>query len=632
MCGICGIVNQSGVGDAGPALREMTGALRHRGPDDEGCFADPRAALGMRRLSIIDLEGGHQPILNEDESMVIVFNGEIYNFRELRSGLEARGHSFRTRTDTEVILHLYEDRGPACLERLRGMFAFAVYDIKNRSLFLARDRIGIKPLVYTNIGDSLLFASEIRALRKHPGFEARLHLPALARYLTHLYIPGEETIFEGVRRLPPAHHLLMTPEGTKIERYWRLPPLAVVPPGGGRKGSGEYEEEIIARLEESVKEHLVSDVPVGSFLSGGIDSSAVTGMMSRVAGEKIRTYSIGFSEQTYNELPYARAVAEKFATEHNEMMVDYPEDLAGFLPTIARCFDEPFADGSVVPTYFICREASRHLKVMLSGNGGDELFGGYAKFTAEHANRLLSIVPRPIRRAALARAERRMAESIRADDRARRIKRMLRYSLLPPEIRPIHWINGFDHDGIRELLMPDVSKNLEGADPLTPLRRHFEAYRDADTISRLLFTEFHTFLPDNNLFKDDTIGMAHSLEIRVPFLDHRLVEAAFAIPSSLKVRGFTTKHILKKALATLLPGEILHRPKQGFIAPIGAWIKNELHPLARDLFFTNDSQISSFLNKKALDNTLSEHMTNRVDHSHRLWALLFLLVWEKEEL
>jgi len=597
--------------------------MRHRGPDDEGLLAEPNAALGIRRLSIIDLDGGHQPIFNEDESIVIVFNGEIYNFLELRTQLEQEGHHFRTRTDTEVIIHLYEKYGTECLNHLRGMFAFAIYDRARRTLFIARDRIGIKPLVYSIHGTTLSFASEIKSLLLCPNVNIQLHLPALAEYLTHLYIPGENTIYKGIRRLPPAHYLIMDSNGIHIKRYWQLPH------SNGYRPEEEWCEDIIEQLREAVREHLVSDVPVGAFLSGGIDSSAVSGLMSQVHNEKVRTYSIGFPQRTYSELHFARTAAKRFGTEHHEFMVEYPKP-EEFLPQFVRCFSEPFADAAAVPTYLIAREASKHLKVVLSGNGGDELFAGYAKYLAEPITHLLSIVPSSVRRYFLLPVADRLRESTGIGDPVRRLRRILRYSLMPPSTRPLSWLNGFDPDMLRKLLKPEIYSELKDFDPLASLRRHFDKYPDADMLSRLLYTEFNTYLPANNLHKDDILGMAHSLEIRVPFLDHRLVELAFTIPSNLKLRGFKTKYILKKAFQDLLPAEILHRPKQGFSAPVGEWIKHELRPLCEQLFFQKNSIASSFFNTDVLRTLLNEHLHSRADHSHRLWALLIFFIWYQE--
>ncbi|MEW5944884.1 MAG: asparagine synthase (glutamine-hydrolyzing) [bacterium] len=625
MCGICGIIDfNRGLENGADAARRMCDALRHRGPDDEGVFADGFVAIGNRRLSIIDVEGGRQPIFNEDGSVAVVFNGEIYNFQTLRADLKKKGHRFRTRADTETIVHLYEERGDRCVESLRGMFAFALYDIAGRRVVLARDRVGIKPLVYLKHGSRLLFASEIKAFLALNETGRRLHLPALFEYLAHLYIPGEHTIFEGIRRLPPGSLMTVDAGGVRSERYWRLRPPAV-----SERAQREWEEEIIHRLRESVREHLVSDVPVGAFLSGGIDSSAVTALASQVAGVPVRTYSIGFPERSYSELPYARVTAEKFGTDHRGIMVEYPK-LDEFIPEILRCFSEPFADAAALPTYLIAREASRDIKVILSGSGGDELFAGYAKYAAEPLARRLSAIPRLIRARLLLPAVSMLPETVGVYDPARRIKRLLRYSLQPEDQRPVMWINGFDSAALRRLLKPDIARELDALDPLRPLTARLAEWQGDDTLARTLFTEFSCFLPSNNLHKDDILGMAHSIEIRVPFLDHEFVEFAFSIPSRLKLNGTATKHILKQALRGLLPPRILSRRKQGFSAPIGVWLKNELRPLCEDLFFDRNSVAGELFQPAEMRRLLGEHLRGRADHSHRLWALLMFFVWERE--
>lgn len=623
MCGICGIVDfERPVEDGAARVAAMNETLRHRGPDDDGSLVRPHAALAMRRLSVIDLEGGRQPIASEDGKRHIFYNGETYNFLELRDNLVAKGHVFTSRTDTESVLHHFEEYGADGLARLNGMFAFAVLDEKNNRLTLARDHVGIKPLYYCARGTRLYFGSEIKALLTHPDVPRDLDLTALTHYLAHLYVPSERTIFKHIRRLPPGHYLVHDKNGAdEPVAYWKLPEET------RHITEDQAAEELLELLSIAVRQQLVSDVPLGAFLSGGVDSSVVVALMAR-AGGRVETFSIGFKEPGFDERPFARRVAEHCGAEHHEFVLDYP-GIAEFLPQLVRMFDQPFADASAIPAFLLAREARRHVTVALSGNGGDELFGGYDKYRAESLNRYLMLAPAAARRAVLKRFES-ARESADLGDRNRRIRRMLEYSLEPPDRRPVSWTTGFGVADQKRLFRPEVAAALDLENIFEPWTRAFNSAPALDAVSRQMRADIGVYLPDNNLLKDDITGMAASLEARVPLLDRRVVEFAAALPPGLKIRGNELKYILKKVARTLVPAEVIDRPKQGFTVPVGRWINGELAGFADDALDPAAEPFDEYFNPKEMHALLEQHRKGRADNAMRLWALMILRVWHHE--
>jgi asparagine synthase (glutamine-hydrolysing) len=621
MCGVAGIFNGASGRPADRATAEaMTHALRHRGPDDHGFFFDGPLALGMRRLSIIDLEGGRQPIANEDGTIQLVFNGEVYNHRALRSELQARGHIFRTRADTEVIVHGYEVWGERVLDRLNGMFGFALWDGRARRLLLVRDRLGVKPLYWTRLADGIAFASELKALLLHPGVERRLDPEALRQYLAWEYIPSPRTPFLGVHKLPPA--TLLRVEGGRVteEVYWRLTP------GPSPVAADEATEALAAHLERAVRLQLESDVPVGAFLSGGLDSSALVATMRSVASGPVHTFSIGFGEEDFDETAHARVVAGALGTEHREEILhpnclDLVEEVSGFL-------DEPFADNSILPTFLVSRMARKHVKVALSGDGGDELFAGYDHYKAERLLALYGRVPGAARRAALGLlghgVERRPTKRGGVRRRLHRLEEALREPAFLSQARFMVRSRG----AVRQGLLLDPGPGDPSADWAAPFLAVVRDSPFPPGLAHQQFIDLKTFLADDILFKTDRASMATSLEARVPYLDHELVEFAFRLPERLKLRGLVGKWILRRAFKDRLPASILRRRKSGFSVPIAAWLRGEMAPLARDLLAPARLRRQGLFDPAAVGTLLDDHLARRADHARLLWALLMFQMWE----
>src|SRR5215468_2035924 len=558
MCGIVGISGPELVGNTAAArdlIARMCGVIEHRGPDEEGHYNDLGVAMGMRRLSIIDLATGRQPISNEDGTIWIVFNGEIYNYRELRGLLLSRGHKLRTQTDTETIAHLYEDEGERCVERLRGMFAFAIWDRRERRLFLARDRVGEKPLHYALAGGTLVFGSEIKSVLQHPGVKREVDLRAISDFLSFGYVPDPATAFIGVSKLPPGHTLTFKDGLVSVRRYWDFD-CSGNSAAPGRREPAPTEEFYVERLREliaeSVRVRLESEVPLGAFLSGGIDSSVVVAMMAREM--KVKTFSIGFSDAGFDELRYARIAARHFGADHHEFVVT--PDICRLVNEIVWHHDEPFADVSSVPTYVVSKMARESVTVALSGDGGDEVFAGYERYVVDRRRRRYGRIPAFLRRALL-RASRNLPRGAYG-------KRFLRSVALEPAARYVDSVTYFDRDAQLNLFSEDARRSLAGYDPAESFERMFAAPAARSRLERLLYLDSKTYLPGDILVKVDRMSMANSLEMRAPLLDHRLIEFAQTIPASLKLRGQETKYILKRAAAGLIPEEIINRPKQGF--------------------------------------------------------------------
>jgi asparagine synthase (glutamine-hydrolysing) len=611
MCGICGLA--SGGGPADPErLRAMSATLVHRGPDSDGHLVDGPVGLAARRLSIIDLETGDQPIANEDGTVHVVQNGEIYNYRELRAGLEHAGHRFATRSDTEVLVHLYEEHGDGFAERLRGMFAVAIWDARKRRLVLARDPFGIKPLYYEDNADGLAFASELRALPR-----GEIDLDALEAFLAFNSIPGPYSIFRGVKKLPPGHLLVWADGETRVSRFVR--PAPVQASEVRREDEDELAEELRARLRDSVRAHLVADVPVGVLLSGGVDSSVLAAVAAQESSEPVHTFSIGFEERSFDELDDARAVAQLYGTRHEELVLR--PDAALLLPALADAFDEPFADSSALPTYLVSELAAGHVKVALSGEGGDELFGGYYTYAAD----LLAL--RVGRLAPLARPlVERLPSSSRRASFDYKAKRFVRAADLPPLERHHAWKEIFSADARGELLGSDPL-SVSRLDPVDLLRTRFAETEGAELLARLQDVDLGTYLVDDLLVKTDRASMAHSLEARVPYLDPLVAGLAQALPTRLKVSGLRKKRLLRKAAAPLLPRRIVYGRKRGFSIPAAAWLRGELEPFARDVLSAETLRRQAFFRPEPVTRLLDRHVAGTEDLSRQLWSLLAFTLW-----
>ena len=619
MCGIHGIFHFTGAPADVRTLRAMAQSTVHRGPDDEGHRLDGECGIGMRRLSIIDLAGGHQPMSNRDRTIWLVANGEIYNFRELRADLERKGHRFNTNSDCETLIHLYAEHGEGFLRHVNGMFGFALWDSVRRKLLIGRDRLGIKPVYYLYDGRRLAFASEAKALLELDGVTAEVDSTALAAYLELGYVPTPLSIFRGIRKLPPASLMSVEREGFGIRSYWSLPDT--VEPD---VSPDDWVERIRSRMEESVRMQMVSDVPIGAFLSGGIDSSAVLAFMSRHSDSPVRTYSIGFqggaSDRFYNELPYARRVATDFRTEHHEILVR--PDVVRLLPKLLWHMDEPIADSAFVTTYLVAELAAREVKVILSGVGGDELFGGYRRYLGEHYLRYFQKFPAFARKAAVTLSTR------LPSDRHSPLLNLSRYakSFVASADRPFQeryrsYLGVFDPVAARDLMRQAESERFDA------LAVAFQSVSQADSLNAMFGVDARTQLPDDLLLLTDKMTMATSLECRVPLLDHELVEIAARIPEKIKVSGGELKHVMKKALDGVLPREVLHRSKRGFGAPMGAWLKAELSELLDAALSRESIESRGLFHFEPVRRLIDDHRANRVDGTDRLLALLNFEVW-----
>jgi asparagine synthase (glutamine-hydrolysing) len=622
MCGIAGFVESSDAAspfslDASRGLvHRMCEVIRHRGPDDEGIWVDEGVALGMRRLSIIDLSTGHQPIHNEDRSVWIVFNGEVYNFRELRAELEAAGHRFYTSTDTEVIVHAYEQWGAGAIPRLRGMFGLAIWDSKQRTLLVARDRIGIKPLYYARLRDRLYFGSELKSLLEAPDLPRELDMDALDHYLSFLYTPRDGSIFKHVRKLPPGHLLTWRDGAMAIEPYWQLPATEAY-----RGSEADAAAELRGVLTDAVRSHMISDVPLGAFLSGGIDSSLVVGLMSELSSERVKTFSIGFNEPAFDELEHARRVAEHFNTDHYEMVVE--PDAIGILDRMVGHFDEPFADSSAIPTWYVSEMAGRHVTVVLSGDGGDELFGGYDRYLPHP--RVVAFdrfSPRALRHVAAMAAEQ-LPHGARG-------KNFLRHVGRDDQGRYLDAIRFFGADEKPELLSLDARRRMHEPNAEQRLAAHFVRYAQLPWPSQMMRFDAETYLPEDVLTKVDRMSMAHSIESRVPLLDNAVIDFASALPAALKIKDGRRKHILKEVAASLLPPEIIGRRKQGFGVPLGAWFRGNLRELFSDTLLSAASLQRGYFEPTFVRRLVNEHLLGRRDHTLRLWQLVVFEKWHQQ--
>jgi asparagine synthase (glutamine-hydrolysing) len=622
VCGIAGKLEFGGRVEPSLIAR-MCAAIEHRGPDSRGVWCGGEVGLGIQRLAIIDVAGGDQPIFNEDRSVAVVMNGEIYNFEELRGELIRRGHTFSTRSDTEVLVHLYEDHGERLVRHLRGVFAFAIWDSRLRRLLLARDRVGKKPLFVARRGNTVSFASEVMALLQDPGIDRAPNLQAIANYLAYQYVPHPMSAFAAVEKLPPASLMVVSPKGARTQRYWRLDYGAPEP----RASRAELEERLRALIWEATRIRLISEVPLGAFLSGGIDSSAVVAAMADQMSEPVKTFSIGFPDADFDEVRFARTIAERFATDHHEFVVE-PHALE-IMPKLARHYGEPFADPSAIPSFYLAQLTSQYVTVALNGDGGDESFAGYRRYVANDVAAHLNWMPEPARRLA-PKLVAPLGDGRRSSSARSRIQRLARALAMDPPARYAHWMSAFPVHTWPELLKDDF---LALVDPMRTERVIGEVWNASSArsrVDRMLDADVNTYLPADLLVKMDIATMAYSVEGRSPFLDHHLMEFAATLPPDLKLRGARGKVILKSALAGILPPDILERPKMGFGVPLAHWFRTDLRHLPSELLLGGDSRVHAYVRPAALERMIAEHQRGSADHSLRLWVLLQLEHWHRE--
>ncbi len=624
MCGICGKLSLNGEPVDEYLLQRMTSSLIHRGPDDSGIRVSENVGLGHRRLSIIDLSpSAHQPMCNEDGTVWIVFNGEIYNFLDLRRDLMTNGHIFRSKSDTETIIHLYEEYGTDCLQYLRGMFAFALWDQRDRSLFLARDRIGKKPLYYYFDGKTFIFGSEIKAILEDQTVQRLPDHEAIHHYLTYQCVPSPWSAFKGIRKLRPAHYLVLRNGKMSITRYWNISYLPKI-----TTPEKDLRHEILERLKEAVRLRLVSDVPLGAFLSGGIDSSAVVALMSGVMRVPVKTFSIGFREEAYNELKFARMVADRYKTDHTEFMVE--PDAVDILPKLVWHYNEPFADPSSIPTYYVAKLAREHVTVILNGDGGDENFAGYGRYALNaFSEKVRKVFP-----ASLVKALRPLFMLLPHGGNPNsiiwRLKRFSQTYVRSPERRNADMLLHFMAEMKNELYTEAFREEVSGTDSFDLLLKKFREAGADNLLERTLYSDVMMYLPDALLVKVDVASMAHALEARSPFLDHEFMEFAARIPASLKLKGTTTKHILKEALRGILPDEVLFREKMGFGVPLDYWFRNELKEMAYDTLLGDRATGRGYFRRDYVRKILDEHVSGRWNWQYHIFDLLMLELWHRE--
>ena len=624
MCGICGVVSfQPDIPVDQSVLKRMNDSIRHRGPDDEGYYQDAQASLAMRRLSIIDLHTGQQPISNETGDMWVVYNGEIYNFKDVRAELERRGHTFKTQTDTEIIVHAYEEYGDDCVKHFNGMFAISLWDAHKRRLFLARDRVGLKPLYYWADQTKLVFASELKALILYPDVPRQTNLAALDLFLTLEYVPAPHTIYEGIFKLLPGHTLTVENGNVKICQYWDVPYQPV------SQSEAECAEALAGLINEAVRIRLISDVPLGAFLSGGIDSSAIVGYMSQNMSEPVQTFSIGFEDDTYDEVPYANAVAKHFGTNHHVEVLK--PDIASLVEQLVPHHDEPFADTSIFPTYLVSKLASQKVKVVLSGDGGDELFAGYDTYIAEKLDRYYRRLPGALRQRVLPKFAEWLPPQPAKKGLINKFKRMVEGGTLDPSLQHTRWmmfLNSAEKDSLyRSDLRVTLNDNLS-ADYFDS---YFEKAERFDSLAQQQYVDIKTYLADDILTKVDRMSMAASIEARVPLLDYHIVEFAMNLPPHMKLNGSRTKSILRNAVKRLVPDIVLEKPKQGFSIPMKHWLRTSLKPMMLDLLSKDSLHKHGYFDHPMVSKWIQEHLNGYANHSHRLWSLMVFEMWHHNE-
>ncbi|HKU73876.1 MAG TPA: asparagine synthase (glutamine-hydrolyzing) [Pyrinomonadaceae bacterium] len=620
MCGIVGIVRNDGKPVDEQLLARMNGAIRHRGPDEDGFYVNGSVGLAMRRLAIIDLKSGQQPIHNQDRTSWIVFNGEIYNYLELREKLEKLGHTFYTNSDTEAIVHAYDEFGVDCPKHLRGMFAFAIWNTSKQELFLARDRVGKKPLLYADVNGQLVFGSEFSALLLHPDVSRDIDAEALDYYLAFMCIPAPLTAYRAIRKLEPAHWLRWRNGNVEVGRYWQ--------PDFTKKidiSEEEAGERTIEILRDAVKVRLMSEVPLGAFLSGGIDSSAVVALMSQESSERIKTFSIGFDEQDFSELHHARRVAEHVGADHHEFIVR--PDAVEVLPMLVDHYGEPYADSSAVPTYYVAKETRKHVTVALNGDGGDESFAGYERYIAMGLTEKYRRVPSFLRESLIREAVNMIPTDATKKSKIKSAQRLLAVVDRPKADRYMHWMSTFN-DQLKEPLYTDsFRQQTQNANATGLLEHWFKRANGIGVVDTMLLTDQMTYLPNDLLVKVDIATMAVSLEARSPFLDHHVIEFAASLPQNLKLRRLTGKYLLKKVLRKLLPTENLTRRKMGFGVPIGHWFRGKMQPFLREVILSEKALGRGLFRPEAVKQLVDLHVRAERDYSHQLWTLLMLELW-----
>ena len=615
MCGICGVYNaQSGEPVSQQLIEHMTHLISHRGPDDSGAYLDGSVGLGFARLSIIDLDGGHQPMSNETGDIWIVFNGEIWNYQVLRKELTEKGHQFRTNCDTETIIHAYEEYGMDCIARLHGMFGFAIWDGPRRRLLLARDRAGKKPLYYTRVDGNLIFASEIKSLLAHPRVRRRADLQALADYLSVRYVPGPATLFENIYKVLPGHWLLYENETIREECYWDFTFGKTE-----HRSIKEYIYGIRQHINRAVEERMMADVPLGAMLSGGVDSSIITGTMSQLMNQPVKTFAVGFDVEGYSELPYAKLVSDHFGTEHHGLVVKC-SDMTQYWPLLTWHRDEPVSEPSDIGVYLISKLARQHVKVVLSGEGSDELFAGYPKYVVDWIARYYHLLPPPIRDQMIAPLLDQLPYSMR------KIKMAARTLSQPAPQRWMNWFGVFNGDSKNELLSESMKASIDN-DSSRIFRRWLEQNPQRDDLSSMLYLDTKIWLPDNLLMKGDKMTMAASLEARVPLLDYKLIEYAASIPSNIKIKPFKAKYLLKRAYEDFLPKAILTRKKMGFNVPVDTWFREGQRNLISRLLLSERARSRDFLNNEYVAYLLRDHMEGRTNYAGQLFSLASLELW-----
>jgi len=644
MCGICGKISLNKAIDEN-LIRKMCGVLAHRGPDSEGVMVLDSAAsrlrsnnilrasetsrevkigLGHRRLAIIDLTpAGHQPMSNEDGSIWIVLNGEIYNFIELKEALEKKGHKFKSRTDTEVVLHLYEEKGEECVKDLRGMFSFAIWEQKNERLFIARDRVGKKPLYYYHNNQALIFASEIKAILQDPEVLREVNRPSITDYLSYGYTPAPQTMFKNIMKLPPAHFMIYEKGNIRIQKYWELDFSKKI-----KLSEEDYCRRTLELLEECVKIRLISDVPLGAFLSGGVDSSAVVYMMSKLSSTPVKTFSIGFDEEKYSELKYARIIAERFRTDHHEYVVK--PNAIEILPKLVWHYNEPYADSSALPSYYVAKMTRDKVTVALNGDGGDENFAGYERYMAGKFAEFYRKIPEKVRSIFESSLVNKIPESRARNNFSSKFKRFILMAPRECSVRHYNW-NSIFRDNEKEDLWSDEFREEIGAKKsFSYLEDIFSRSQTKDIVDSLLYADINSYLPEDLLVKMDIATMANSLEARSPFLDHKFMEFSASIPSHIKLKGMRLKYILKKALSNALPEKILNREKMGFGIPIHQWFRNELKGYSYEILLSDKAIKRGYFKKEAVKKLLDEHVAAKANNGARIWSLLFLELWHRE--
>jgi len=620
MCGITGIVRTDEAPIDRHLLEQMNQAIRHRGPDEDGFYLHDGVGLAIRRLAIIDLKTGQQPIHNRDRTRWLVFNGEIYNYRELREKLEKLGHQFYTNSDTEAVIAAYDQYGTDCPKHLRGMFAFAIWDEREKSLFLARDRVGKKPLLYAQTPNQLLFASEFSALVLHPDVSRDVDYEAIHHYLSFICVPAPLTAYRSIRKLEPAHWLLWRNGEIKTERYWQLDFSNKV-----SLSEAEAGERAIELLREAVRIRLMSEVPLGAFLSGGIDSSAVVALMAQESSERVKTFSIGFEEQDFSELHHARRVAEYVGADHHEFVVR--PDAMEVLPMLVEHYGEPFADSSAIPSYYVSRETRRYVTVALNGDGGDECFAGYERYAAMNLAQSYAALPGVLRDGVIGNAARALPAFQSRANPLSKAQRFVAAASLSPIERYLRWISAFDENAKLNLYSDSFRQETAKFSTAGIIAPWFAKANGSGIVDAALLTDTMTYLPNDLLVKMDIASMSVSLEARSPFLDHVLMEFAASLPEKLKLRRLTTKYLLKQVLKKLVPAENLTRRKMGFGVPIGYWFRGVMQPFLRETLLSDKALARGLFQPEKVRRIVDEHVEHKADHSHRLWSLLMLELW-----